>query len=137
VRALSCGGQTPPKRAWVCPEHSDTAATAVLSCAIAAGYVKQHPVEKLALHGLCLDEDTFCAFEGGGMQDILKTLDTLTNDELEAVIDRAEAILQGRLAKVPLREDPAIGMWADREDMKDSAAWVHKLRQGGVSDDRG
>jgi hypothetical protein len=71
------------------------------------------------------------------MQDILKTLDTLTNDELEAVIDRAEAILQGRLAKVPLREDPAIGMWADREDMKDSAAWVHKLRQGGVSDDRG
>ena len=71
------------------------------------------------------------------MQDMLKTLDTLTNDELEAVIDRAEAILQGRLAKVPLREDPAIGMWADREDMKDSAAWVHKLRQGGVSDDRG
>ena len=75
--------------------------------------------------------------KGGGMQDILKTLDTLTNDELEAVIDRAEAILQGRLAQVPLREDPAIGMWADREDMKDSAAWVHKLRQGGVSDDRG
>jgi hypothetical protein len=71
------------------------------------------------------------------MQDMLKTLDTLTNDELEAVIDRAEEILQGRLAKVPLREDPAIGMWADREDMKDSAAWVHKLRQGGVSDDRG
>jgi hypothetical protein len=71
------------------------------------------------------------------MQDMLKTLDTLTNDELEAVIDRAEAILQGRLAQVPLREDPAIGMWADREDMKDSAAWVHKLRQGGVSDDRG
>jgi hypothetical protein len=75
--------------------------------------------------------------KGGVMQDMLKTLDTLTNDELEAVIDRAEEILQGRLAKVPLREDPAIGMWADREDMKDSAAWVHKLRQGGVSDDRG
>ena len=75
--------------------------------------------------------------KGGVMQDMLKRLDTLTNDELEAVIDRAEEILQGRLAKVPLREDPAIGMWADREDMKDSAAWVHKLRQGGVSDDRG
>jgi hypothetical protein len=75
--------------------------------------------------------------KGEVMQDMLKTLDTLTNDELEAVIDRAEEILQGRLAKVPLREDPAIGMWADREDMKDSAAWVHKLRQGGVSDDRG
>ena len=28
------------------------------------------------------------------MQDLLKVLDTLTNDELEAIIDRAEAILQ-------------------------------------------
>ena len=63
------------------------------------------------------------------MQDILQALDTLTNDELEAIIDRAEEILRERLDKVPLREDPAIGMWADREDMKDSAAWVRKLRQ--------
>ena len=70
------------------------------------------------------------------MQEIIKALDTLTNDELEAVIDRAEAILQERLAYVPLRDDPAVGIWADREDMKDSAAWVRKLRQGGVSDDR-
>jgi len=39
------------------------------------------------------------------MPDSLQTLDTLTNDKLEAIIDRAEAILQERLAKVPLRED--------------------------------
>ena len=70
------------------------------------------------------------------MQEIIKALDTLTNDELEAVIDRAEAILQERLAHVPLQDDPAVGIWADREDMKDSAAWVRKLRRGGVSDDR-
>ena len=70
------------------------------------------------------------------MQDILRALDTLTNDGLEAIIDRAEAILRERLAHVPLRDDPAVGIWADREDMKDSAAWVRKLRQGGVSDDR-
>jgi len=62
------------------------------------------------------------------MQDMLEKLDTLTNDELEALIDRAEAILRERLAKIPLREHPAIGMWADREDMQDSAAWVRKLR---------
>jgi hypothetical protein len=68
------------------------------------------------------------------MQNILQTLDTLTNNELEAIIDRAEAIFQERLAKVPLREDPAIGMWADREGMQDSAAWVRKLRQGGWPD---
>lgn len=29
----------------------------------------------------------------------------------------------------PLEEEPAIGMWADREDMQDSAAWVRSLRE--------
>src|SRR4029453_6134871 len=64
ARAVSCGGKAPPQRGWVCPEHASSAATAVLSCAMAVGYVKKRPVEKSALHGLCLDEDTFCAFEG-------------------------------------------------------------------------
>jgi hypothetical protein len=63
------------------------------------------------------------------MQDILKALDTLTIDDLEAIIDRAEEILQERVRKVPLAEDPAIGMWKDREDMKDSAAWVRRQRE--------
>ena len=56
-------------------------------------------------------------------------LDTLTNDDLEAIIDRAEEILQERVRKVPLAEDPAIGMWEDREDMKDSSAWVRRQRE--------
>ena len=59
----------------------------------------------------------------------LKELETLSNDELETLIDRAEEILRERLTKVPLREDPAIGMWEDREDMQDSAAWVRQSRQ--------
>ena len=63
------------------------------------------------------------------MQDILKALDTLTNDDLEAIIDRAEEILQERVRKVPVAEDPAIGMWEDREDMKDSSAWVRRQRE--------
>lgn len=63
------------------------------------------------------------------MLDIVQALDTLTNDELEAIIDRAEEILQERVRKVPLAEDPAIGMWKDREDMKDSAAWVRRQRE--------
>ena len=63
------------------------------------------------------------------MQDILKALDTLTNDELEAVIDRADTILQERIRKIPLAEDPAIGIWKDREDRKDSAAWVRQQRE--------
>ena len=64
----------------------------------------------------------------------LKELEALSDDELEAVIDRAEVILRERLAKVPFRDDPAIGMWADREDMQDSAVWVRKLRQHGWPD---
>jgi hypothetical protein len=63
------------------------------------------------------------------MEHLLQELETLSNDALETLIDRAEEILRERLAKVPLREDPAIGMWEDREDMKDSAAWVRQLRQ--------
>ena len=61
------------------------------------------------------------------MQDMLQALDTLTNDELEAIIDRAEEILRERLSQVPLREDPAIEMWVDREDMKDSASMLPLL----------
>lgn len=29
----------------------------------------------------------------------------------------------------PLRKEPFVGMWKDREDMKDSGAWVRNLRQ--------
>ncbi|CAK0742816.1 hypothetical protein CCP4SC76_1240003 [Gammaproteobacteria bacterium] len=29
----------------------------------------------------------------------------------------------------PLREEPAFGLWADREDMRDSTEWVRKLRE--------
>ena len=63
------------------------------------------------------------------MQDILKALDALSDEELETLIARAETILRERIKKTPLREDPAIGMWQDREDMEDSAAWVREVRQ--------
>jgi hypothetical protein len=53
---------------------------------------------------------------------MVKPLDTLSDDELRALIAEAQAILRTRARKTPIAEDPAIGMWADREDMKDSAA---------------
>ncbi len=28
-----------------------------------------------------------------------------------------------------LREEPFIGMWADRQDMADSSAWVRQIRE--------
>jgi hypothetical protein len=30
---------------------------------------------------------------------------------------------------IPLEEEPLVGMWADREDMKDSVEYVRNLRQ--------
>src|SRR6266446_513305 len=56
------------------------------------------------------------------MPDITKLLDTLSDDELGALIAEAQAILRTRARKSPISADPAIGMWADREDMQDSAA---------------
>lgn len=34
-----------------------------------------------------------------------------------------------RTKRIPLRDQPFIGMWRDREDMEDSTAWVRKTRQ--------
>jgi hypothetical protein len=56
------------------------------------------------------------------MLDITKLLDTLSEDELRALIAEAQAILRTRARKSPIAADPTIGMWADREDMQDSAA---------------
>ena len=63
------------------------------------------------------------------MPDITKPLDTLSDDELRVLIAEAQAILRTRARKTPISADPAIGMWADREDMQDSAAWEREVRQ--------
>ena len=51
-------------------------------------------------------------------------------------INRSEVSVLHR-GKPPLRsvkDHPACGMWADREDMKDVAAYVRKIRQPRYSD---
>jgi hypothetical protein len=63
------------------------------------------------------------------MQNVVKALDTLSDDELRALIAEAQAMLRIRTRKTPISEDPAIGMWAVREDMKDSAAWEREVRK--------
>ena len=63
------------------------------------------------------------------MPDITKPLDTLSDDELRTLIAEAQAILRTRARKTPISAEPAIGMWADREDMQDSAAWEREVRQ--------
>ena len=46
------------------------------------------------------------------------------SDDLES-----ESIRPVRHSKRPLTELAACGMWKDREDMKDSVAWVQELRR--------
>jgi hypothetical protein len=60
---------------------------------------------------------------------MVKPLDTLSDDELRALIAAAQAVLWMRARKTPISEDPAIGMWADWDDMQDSAAWEREVRR--------
>ncbi len=34
-----------------------------------------------------------------------------------------------RIKRTKLADEPFVGMWRDREDMRDSTAWVRRLRQ--------
>lgn len=38
--------------------------------------------------------------------------------------------LPKRLGKSKLTEDPFVGLWEDREDLRDSTAWVRHVREG-------
>jgi hypothetical protein len=63
------------------------------------------------------------------MEDILSLLETLPEEDIRAVIAGAQEILRQRARKVMLSEEPAIGMWKDRQDMQNSTAWVRQLRE--------
>ena len=68
------------------------------------------------------------------MPDILKALETLSNDDLLRLIARAGEILQQRQQAEPPPDEefeqlPFFGMHADREDMEDSVAWVRRERE--------
>lgn len=50
--------------------------------------------------------------------DFIEFLSAKDRQQSEAALDLGD-----------LKNDPAIGMWADREDMKDGVAWVRKMRR--------
>lgn len=77
------------------------------------------------------------------LQKVWQIFDDLPANAQQEVIDFIE-FLQKRYKKPKkpqvekkrkLSEEPFYGMWQDREDMKDSVAWVRRLR-GHDSDDR-
>ena len=63
------------------------------------------------------------------MEDILSLLETMPDEDIRALIARAQEILRERAKKLKLSEELAIGMWKDRKDMKDSITWVRNLRE--------
>lgn len=52
---------------------------------------------------------------------IEKIIDAFRNKEKQPLGDREK--------RIPLRDEPFVGMWADREDMKDSVEWVRNVRR--------
>ncbi len=51
---------------------------------------------------------------------IEKIIDAFRKEEKESAHYRSK--------KIPLRDEPFVGMWADREDMTDPAEWVRNVR---------
>ncbi len=70
------------------------------------------------------------------MTDILRDIVSLPPEARKQVADFV-AFLKGRYPtgkvgrpkRVDLQDEPFIGMWRDREDMRDSSAWVRQLRR--------
>jgi len=70
-------------------------------------------------------------------QKLLRELDALP-PEGRRQVERLVLLLKKRYARSgtrrkakrsPLREEKFVGMWKDREDLKDSSAWVRSLRK--------
>ena len=66
-------------------------------------------------------------------ESILENLQNLSLEDKKQVLNLTLklATSQNNLVKPKgaWRQDPAIGMWENRPDMEDSAAWVKQLRQ--------
>ena len=63
------------------------------------------------------------------MEHLVKELDALSDDDLRTRIAAAQAMLRAQARHTPLSAHSAIGMWQDREEMQDSAAWVRDVRK--------
>ena len=61
---------------------------------------------------------------------LTQIITSLTEDERAMLYQRIETLnLQPSVPPRPLRTEPFIGMWQDREDMADSTGWVRSIRQ--------
>jgi Arc/MetJ family transcription regulator len=58
----------------------------------------------------------------------LKTQQEVIEAALKALL-RSFPTLAAKQNFDDLEQDPVVGMWADRQEMRDSSAWVRELRQ--------
>ncbi|WP_089727391.1 hypothetical protein [Candidatus Thiosymbion oneisti] len=66
----------------------------------------------------------------------VEKLSALSEEKQATVLDFIEflssrpptSVTVGERRRLALRDEPFIGMWADREDLADSTAWVRALR---------
>lgn len=69
-------------------------------------------------------------------EQLIREIEALPDDDRQQVADFIAFLRRARQEgpiwltdDPPIPEDPAIGMWKDRDDMKDGASWVRQLRQ--------
>jgi len=59
--------------------------------------------------------------------------DTLRDDlkeiALHLFLEHHTSVVKSVVPHCRLRDDPAIGMWQDRQDMQDSTEWIRNLRR--------
>lgn len=61
--------------------------------------------------------------------EIINSLTTEERENLEQKLHFPALITETEIDQSNLQDEPFIGMWKDREDMKDSSQWVRQLRQ--------
>lgn len=57
-------------------------------------------------------------------------INSLTPEEIYTLEQKLQArILPKEIEQSNLENEPFVGMWKDRKDMKDSSQWVRQIRQ--------
>lgn len=75
-------------------------------------------------------------------EELIKEIPSLPSEvknQIGRIIERFkkdQAAEKKPVERIPLRDEPFFGMWADREDMADPVEWVRKIRREHWSPDR-
>ena len=60
---------------------------------------------------------------------LAQIINNLTPEEKQILGVKIDLISPDKTVLTPLKEEPFIGMWSDRQDLEDSSQWVKNLRE--------